>query len=77
MLDSELGKGRKCLCDALSCFGEGRMDKKMEKQVRTLIEEMELLAGKLSQDQNDDNSMRTSRTLTRIGNSARVSSVRD
>jgi hypothetical protein len=27
------------------------MDKKMEKQVRTLIEEMELLAGKLSQDQ--------------------------
>jgi hypothetical protein len=49
----------------------------MEKQVRTLIEEMELLAGKLSQDQNDDNSMRTSRTLTRIGNSARVSSVRD
>jgi hypothetical protein len=38
----------------------------MEKQVRTLIEEMELLAGKLSQDQNDDNSMRTSRTLTRM-----------
>jgi hypothetical protein len=42
------------------------MDRKMEKQVRTLIEEMELLAGKLAQDQNDDNSTRTSRTLSRM-----------
>jgi hypothetical protein len=42
------------------------MDRKMEKQVRTLIEEMELLGGKLAQDQNDDNSTRTSRTLSRM-----------
>jgi hypothetical protein len=42
------------------------MDRKMEEQVRTLIEEMELLAGKLAQDQNDDNSTRTSRTLSRM-----------
>jgi hypothetical protein len=42
------------------------MDRKMEEQVRTLIEEMELLAGKLAQDQNDDNSTRTSRTLCRM-----------
>jgi hypothetical protein len=42
------------------------MDRKMEKQVRTLIEEMELLAGKLAQDQNDDDSTRTSRTLSRM-----------
>jgi hypothetical protein len=42
------------------------MDRKMEKQVRTLIEEMELLAGKLAQDQNDEDSTRTSRTLSRM-----------
>jgi hypothetical protein len=61
-----LGMAPKCLCDALSCFGEGRMDKKMEKQVRTLIEEVELLAGSFRKIRNDDTSMRTSRTLTRM-----------
>ena len=51
------------------------MDREMEKQVPSLIEEIQIVARKLARDQSDENAVRGSQDLSR--QAMRLESLRD